>query len=271
MTRLTSPAVALASPCPECLAAVPDDTAPLPKAGFYSCAAGRFFVSKTGLVFELLDEELDGPEEALVALLPPDAEPMPAMYLLPSFVLRIAARTGLDVPTPLRAPPAAELLDELHWRGDGGWAPVAGEDLRTLAALAAGNFVALADGSARVGDAAVEVLDRLTHALCDAPFGDSAPLPAALRPCRDRGSYRGAFASVADLGNILRPVLGIDAGLPLAERERIARELRRRGELWFVTHDDAVHVFVRPGSPADLLLADERPPLAQPRYHERTS
>lgn len=35
--------------------------------------------------------------------------------------------------------------------------------------------------------------------------GDSAPLPMALAPFRDRGHYRGAFASVADLGNILRP------------------------------------------------------------------
>ena len=111
MTRLTSRAVAPASPCPSPLAAVPGDATILPTAGFYAAAAGRFFVSKTGLVFELLDEDLDGPEEALVALLPPDAEPMAALYLLPSFVLRIAARTGLDVPAALRAPsPHAPLL-----------------------------------------------------------------------------------------------------------------------------------------------------------------
>ena len=97
-------------------------------------------------------------------------------------------------------------------------------------------------------------------------FDDSAPLPAALEPFRDRGSYRGAFASVAELGNILRPVLGIAAGLPRPERERIARELCRRGELWITTHDGVVHVFGRPGGSADLLLADERPPLG----HERT-
>lgn len=132
--------------------------------------AGRFFVTKTGLVLELLDEDLDGPDEVVVALLPPDAEPMAAPFLLPSLVLRIAARTGLDVPMPLRAPTAAELLDELHWRGDGGWAPIAGEALPTLAALAAENFVAQADEGARLGDRAVEVLDRLMRALCDAPF-----------------------------------------------------------------------------------------------------
>ena len=115
-------------------------------------------------------EDLDGPEEALVALLPPDAEPMAALYLLPSFVLRMAARTGLDVPAALQAPPVAELLDELHWRGDGGRAPAAREDLPTLAALAADNFVALTDSGARVSDGALKVLDRLTRALCDAPF-----------------------------------------------------------------------------------------------------
>lgn len=105
---------------------------------------------------------------------------------------------------------------------------------------------------------------------CAVVPGDSAPVPAALEPFRDRGSYRGAYGSVAELGNILRPVLGIDAGLPRAEREQIARELCRRGELWITTHDGAVHVFGKPGSSADLLLADERPPLTQPRGQEGT-
>lgn len=167
MTRLTSRAVAPASSCPEPTAG--GASAPPPRAGFYSCAAGRFFVSKAGLVFELLDEDFDGPEEAVVPRLPPDAEPM-ALFLLPSIVLRIAARMGLDVPALLRTTAAVEILDELHWRGDGGWAPVVGDDLPTLAALAAENFVALADDRARIGDGAVEVLDRLMRALCDAPF-----------------------------------------------------------------------------------------------------
>ncbi|MBZ5713949.1 hypothetical protein [Nannocystis pusilla] len=91
--------------------------------------------------------------------------------------------------------------------------------------------------------------------------GDLAPLPVALTPFRDRGHYRGAFAWVADLGNILRPVLGIRAGLPRAERERITRELCLRGDLWITVQCGVVHVFGRPGSDADLCLAGERPPL----------
>lgn len=170
MTRLTYPAVAPASPCPSSLAPNSGEGAPLPKAGFYSCAAGRFFVSKTGLVLELLNEDIDGSDEALVALLPPDAEPMAALFLLPSLVLRIATRLGLDVPAPLRAAAVADILDELHWRGDGGWAPVDRENLSTLTTLVTANFVAVTGEHARVGDGAVEVLDRLTRALCDAPF-----------------------------------------------------------------------------------------------------
>lgn len=151
-----------------------------PKAGFYSCAAGRFFVSKTGLTFELReDDDLDGPEEALVALLPPDAEPTAPLFLLPSSVLRIAERLELDVPASLRAPGVADLLDELHWRGAGGWVPDAGLDLPALAALASLGLVDLAGERARLGGA-VQVLDRLTRALCDVPFAAAAgPLEAA--------------------------------------------------------------------------------------------
>lgn len=147
-----------------------------PKAGFFSCTAGRFFVSKTGLIFELReDDDLDGAEEALVDVLPPDAVPMAVLFLLPSAVLRIAEHLDLDVPATLRAPGAADLLDELHWRGAGGWMPIAGLDLPALAALASHGLVDLAGEHARLGRA-VQVLDGLTRALCDAPF---APPEAA--------------------------------------------------------------------------------------------
>lgn len=124
-----------------------------PKAGFFSCTAGRFFVSKTGLIFELReDDDLDGAEEALVEVLPLDAVPMAALFLLPSAVLRIAER------------------------GAGGWVPIAGLDLPALAALASHGLVDLAGEHARLGRAVQEVLDGLTRALCDAPF---APPEAA--------------------------------------------------------------------------------------------
>lgn len=91
---------------------------------------------------------------------------------------------------------------------------------------------------------------------------DSAPLPASLRWFRHHGNYRGAFGSMAELGNCLRGVLGIAAGLPPAARVTIARELHLRGDIWTIEHEGAVHVFGRPGSSADLFLASERPQLA---------
>lgn len=93
-------------------------------------------------------------------------------------------------------------------------------------------------------------------------FADSAPLPASLRWFRHHGNYRGAFGSMAELGNCLRAALGITAGLAPEERTRIARELHLRGDIWTIEHEGAVHVFGRPGSSADLVLASERPELA---------
>lgn len=93
-------------------------------------------------------------------------------------------------------------------------------------------------------------------------FADSAPLPASLRWFRHHGNYRGAFGSMTELGNCLRTVLGIADGLAPAERTRIARELHLRGDIWTIEHEGAVHVFGRPGSGADLILASERPELA---------
>lgn len=87
--------------------------------------------------------------------------------------------------------------------------------------------------------------------------GDSAPLPRSLAPHRDRGNYRGAFRSMAELGNCLRRAVGVTRGLAPAERVALARELDARGEIWTVMHENAVHVFGRPGSDADRVLASE--------------
>ena len=92
-----------------------------------------------------------------------------------------------------------------------------------------------------------------------AVHADSAPLPASLAFYRHRGNYRGAFASMAELGNCLRSALGITAGLPPPARAALARELHLRGDVWTLVHEGAVHVFGRPGSGADLILACERP------------
>lgn len=89
---------------------------------------------------------------------------------------------------------------------------------------------------------------------------DSALLPAELVHYRHHGNYRGAFCSMAELGNCLRGALGITAGLSPAERAAIACDLHLRGEIWTIEQEEgAVHVFGRPGTAADLFLASERP------------
>lgn len=93
-----------------------------------------------------------------------------------------------------------------------------------------------------------------------AAYSDSAPLPASLGPLRHHGNYRGAFASMAELGNCLRGALGITSGLSPAERTGIARDLHLCGDIWTIELDGAVHVFGRPGSTADMLLAGEKTP-----------
>jgi hypothetical protein len=92
-----------------------------------------------------------------------------------------------------------------------------------------------------------------------AVYADSAPLPASLAFYRHHGNYRGAFVSMAELGNCLRGALGITAGLSPLARAALARELHLRGDVWTLEHEGAVHVFGRPGSGADLILACERP------------
>ncbi|MBZ5713013.1 hypothetical protein [Nannocystis pusilla] len=91
-------------------------------------------------------------------------------------------------------------------------------------------------------------------------YDDSAPLPEALHVFRHRGNYRGAYASMAEIGNIVRSVLGLVCGLPPESRINITRALHLRGDLWTYVHEKVVHVFGRPGSAADRLLASEWPP-----------
>lgn len=126
---------------------------------------------------------------------------------------------------------------------------------------------------ARVGDA-VEA-SRAAHGALNnaritlrgmryAVLCDSAPLPAPLRHFRHHGNYRGAFSSMAELGNCLRGALGITMGLSPAERTAIARQLHLCGDIWTLEHEGAVHVFGRPGCSADLILASERPNPNEP-------
>ncbi|WAS91838.1 hypothetical protein [Nannocystis punicea] len=92
-------------------------------------------------------------------------------------------------------------------------------------------------------------------------FDDSVPVPATLEAHRGRGNYRGAFASRADLGNILRPALQVSAGLSREARVEIVDTLRVRSEIWVVEHLGLVHVFGAPDSLADQIIARERPDL----------
>ncbi|MFZ6186020.1 hypothetical protein [Nannocystis pusilla] len=95
-------------------------------------------------------------------------------------------------------------------------------------------------------------------------YDDSVPLPEALRAFRHRGNYHGAYASMADIGNVVRSALGLVRGLPRASRINVTRELHIRGDLWTYVHEKLVHVFGRPGSAADRLLASNRRPAVEP-------
>lgn len=88
-------------------------------------------------------------------------------------------------------------------------------------------------------------------------YDDSAPLPAPLSFFRHHGNYHGALASMTELDHCLRSGLELDTDRP---PPALARELHVRGDIWTLDHEGAVHVFARPGSDADRLLARERPP-----------
>ena len=88
-----------------------------------------------------------------------------------------------------------------------------------------------------------------------ATFEDTAPLPEVLAAYRHRGNYHGAFATMGDAGRVLL----LELGLPEAWVDRglgvmLAEALHRRGEVWTFERSGAVHVFCRPGSPADQAL-----------------
>ena len=87
-------------------------------------------------------------------------------------------------------------------------------------------------------------------------FADSASLPAELAVYGHRGNYHGAHVSMAALGLVLGPLVGLpdgEAGRHTAAA--LAEELHRRCEIWTLEQGGVVHVFARPGSAADKTLA----------------
>ncbi|MCY0995467.1 hypothetical protein OV203_50550 [Nannocystis sp. ILAH1] len=91
------------------------------------------------------------------------------------------------------------------------------------------------------------------------------PLPLSLASQRQLGNYHGAFRSLAELGNCLRLAVGVTAGLTVAERVAITCDLHARGDIRVVEHENAVHVFGRPDSTADRVLASEGNYLDEPQ------
>lgn len=128
--------------------------------------------------------------------------------------------------------------------------------LRVLDVVAGSRAAAGALSSVRV----------MTRGERGAVYDDSAPLPEALRMFRHRGNYRGTYASLAEIGNVVRSALGLVGGLPPDIRIHVTRRLHLRGDLWTYVHENVVHVFGRPGSVADRLLASERLPAEPPPH-----
>lgn len=89
-----------------------------------------------------------------------------------------------------------------------------------------------------------------------AHFEDTVRLPAALAVYGHRGNYHGAHASMETLGSLLGSLVGFpegDAGRFTAAS--LAEVLHRRCEIWTLELSGVVHVFARPGSDADRVLA----------------
>ena len=88
--------------------------------------------------------------------------------------------------------------------------------------------------------------------------GDAAlpPLPERLAAFRHRGRYHGAFASMAELGRALGLGLGLpETWLDASATAALASGLHRRGEIWTFERSGVIHVFCRPNTAADQVLA----------------
>jgi hypothetical protein len=89
-----------------------------------------------------------------------------------------------------------------------------------------------------------------------ARFEDSVALPADLVVYGHRGNYHGVHASMHGLGSLLRPLVARpDGAVERVTAVSLAEELHRRCEIWTLELGGAVHVFAKPGSEADKLLA----------------
>ncbi len=89
-----------------------------------------------------------------------------------------------------------------------------------------------------------------------ARFEDSVTLPAALLVYGHRGNYHGTHASMGALGSLPGTLVGLperDAGGLTAAS--LTEELHRRCEIWTLELSGVIHVFARPGSDADTMLA----------------
>jgi hypothetical protein len=98
-----------------------------------------------------------------------------------------------------------------------------------------------------------------------AQFADSESLPAALALFGHRGNYHGTHASMEALGLVLAPLVA----LPDGEAGRVtgaalAEALHLRCDIWTLECDGVVHVFARPDSPADRMLARSATRVARP-------
>jgi len=101
-------------------------------------------------------------------------------------------------------------------------------------------------------------------------FADSERLPGALAAFGHRGNYHGTHASMAALGEVLGPLVA----RPDGEAGRVppgalAEDMHRLGEIWTLERDGAVHVFARPGSAADRVLARSTTRMARPVVRAR--
>lgn len=87
-------------------------------------------------------------------------------------------------------------------------------------------------------------------------YADRRPLPEALAMYRHRGNYHGAFATMADLGGALGLGLGLpDAWMTPLVAAALAEGLHRRGEVWTFERSSIIHVFCKPQSTAERVLA----------------